>query len=87
VFDFYYSSYSDPLVFEPGCTPKYANKKEEKMKKIVVMILSVALLSFTVAANAGNETGPFIGGSLGYATTDVSKGSYNYDHYCPVIST
>ncbi len=49
------------------------------MKKIVVMILSLALLSFAVVANAGNETGPFIGGSLGYATTNVSKDSYNFD--------
>ena len=43
------------------------------MKKVVVMILSVGLLSITGIANAGNKTGPFIGGSLGYATTDVSK--------------
>jgi hypothetical protein len=49
------------------------------MKKFVVMILSLSLLSFTVEANAGNKTGLFIGGSLGYATTDVSKDSYNFD--------
>jgi outer membrane immunogenic protein len=54
-------------------------KKGGKMKKVVVLILILALLSLTGIANAGNKTGPFIGGSLGYATTDVSKGSYNYD--------
>lgn len=49
------------------------------MKKVMVMILSLVLLSITGVANAGNKTGPFIGGSLGYATTDVSEGQYNFD--------
>jgi len=49
------------------------------MKKVVVMILGLALLSISGVADAGNKTGPYIGGSLGYATTDVSKGSYNFD--------
>ncbi len=49
------------------------------MKKVVVMILSLALLSITGVANAGNKTGPFIGGSLGYTTIDVSEGVYNFD--------
>jgi hypothetical protein len=49
------------------------------MKRVVMLTLSLALLSITGVANAGNKTGPYIGGSLGYATTDVSNGSYNFD--------
>ena len=49
------------------------------MKKVMVMILSLVLLFITGVANAGNKTGPFVGGSLGYATTDVSEGQYNFD--------
>ena len=49
------------------------------MKKCTVVVLILAILSITGAAYAGNKTGPFIGGSLGYATTDVSKGAYNFD--------
>ena len=49
------------------------------MKKAVLMILSMALLFITGVANAGNKTGPFIGGSLGYAATDVSEDQYDFD--------
>ena len=49
------------------------------MKKCTVVILVFAILSIAGVASAGNKTGPFIGGSLGYATTDVSKGVYNFD--------
>ena len=49
------------------------------MKNCTVVVLILAILSITGAAYAGNKTGPFIGGSLGYATTDVSKGAYNFD--------
>ena len=49
------------------------------MRKGFVIFLGLAILSITGAANAGNKTGPFIGGSLGYANTDVSKGSNNFD--------
>ena len=48
------------------------------MKRVVILILSLALLSITGVANAGNKTGPYIGGSLGYATTDVSTSSYDF---------
>jgi hypothetical protein len=49
------------------------------MKKCTVVILILAILSIAGVANAGNKTGPFIGGSFGYATTDVSKGAYDFD--------
>ena len=49
------------------------------MKKVVVMILIIALSLISGVANAGNKTGPYIGGSLGYATTDVSDGQYDFD--------
>ena len=49
------------------------------MKKAVVMIFCLALLSVAGAANAGNKTGPYVGGSLGYANTDVSEGEYDFD--------
>ena len=48
------------------------------MKQFTVVILILAILSISGVANAGNKTGPFIGGSLGSATTDVSKGAYNF---------
>jgi hypothetical protein len=49
------------------------------MKKCTGVILILAIIFIAGVANAGNKTGPFIGGSLGSAKTDVSKGGYNFD--------
>ena len=49
------------------------------MKKFMMIILILVFLSIAGAATAGNKTGPFIGGSLGYANTGVSEGQYNFD--------
>ncbi len=49
------------------------------MKKTIVFILCLALLSIAGAANAGKETGPYIGGSLGMSSTDVSSGAYDFN--------
>jgi outer membrane immunogenic protein len=46
---------------------------------MTIILILVFLSTFSGAANAGNKTGPFIGGSLGYATTGVSEGQYNFD--------
>jgi hypothetical protein len=65
-------------MFEIGCTTKSTNKGG-KMKKVMVMAMCLVLLLITGTASAGNKTGPFVGGSLGYASTDVSGGQYNFD--------
>ena len=53
------------------------------MKKFMMITLVLVFLSIAGAANAGNKTGPFIGGSLGYANTGVSEGQYNFDDEAP----
>ncbi len=49
------------------------------MKKITVFILCLALMSIAGVANAGKETGPYLGGSIGMASTDVSSGVYDFN--------
>jgi len=49
------------------------------MKKIVVLFLSLALLSITEVANAGKESGLFVGGSAGWSAFDVSEDSYDFN--------
>lgn len=49
------------------------------MKKVTLLILCLVLLSVPEMANAGKETGPYIGGSLGLAATDVSSEGYDFD--------
>ena len=49
------------------------------MKKITVVAVCLALLSISGVANAGNKSGPYIGGSLGWAVIDVSSGINDFD--------
>lgn len=49
------------------------------MKKVTLLVLCFALLSMAGTASAGKETGPYIGGSLGYATIDVSSDIDDFD--------
>jgi outer membrane immunogenic protein len=49
------------------------------MKKVMVFILCLALLSISGVANAGKETGPYLGGSLGRTAIDVSSGAYDFN--------
>lgn len=42
------------------------------MKKLTVLFFTVAFLSISSFATAGNEGGPYIGGSLGYSSLDVA---------------
>ena len=48
------------------------------MKKKLLLVLILVLLSIAQVANAGNKTGPYIGGSLGWAAVDVSEGTYDF---------
>jgi len=49
------------------------------LKKITLVVVCVALLSISGVAQAGQESGPYIGGSLGWANIDVSSNDYNFD--------
>ena len=49
------------------------------MKKITVVVVFLALFSISGVANAGKKTGPYIGGSLGWAVIDVSSGINDFD--------
>lgn len=49
------------------------------MKKFTVLALCIALLSIAGVASAGKETGPYIGGSLGWSAIDVSSGSVDFN--------
>jgi opacity protein-like surface antigen len=49
------------------------------MKKITLVVLCLALLSISGVAHAGKKTGPYIGGSLGWAVIDVSSGINDFD--------
>ncbi|NLD37868.1 MAG: porin family protein [Desulfatiglans sp.] len=42
------------------------------MKKLFVLVLTIVFLSISSFATAGNESGPYIGGSLGYSSLDVA---------------
>ena len=54
-------------------------QKEEAMKNITVVVVCFALLSISGVAQAGKKSGPYIGGSLGWANIDVSSTDYNFD--------
>jgi hypothetical protein len=49
------------------------------MKKMTVLVVWLALLSLAGVANAGKETGPYIGGSLGWSAIDVSSDSADFN--------
>jgi outer membrane immunogenic protein len=48
------------------------------MKKNLWLVAILVFLSMTGVAKAGNKTGPYIGGSLGWSNFDVSKSSYDF---------
>lgn len=49
------------------------------MKKLLTIICGILILSMSGVASAGQESGFYLGGSLGSATIDVSKDSFNFD--------
>lgn len=49
------------------------------MKKIKVLILSLIILSISGLATAGQESGPYLGGSLGYTTLDFVGETVNFN--------
>jgi len=49
------------------------------MKKLSALICGVLILSLCGFASAGQESGFYLGGSLGSANIDVSKDSYKFD--------
>jgi len=49
------------------------------MKNITVVVVCLTLLSICEVAQAGKKSGPYIGGSLGWANIDVSSTDYNFD--------
>ena len=50
------------------------------MKRVTVLVLCLALLSMAGTASAGKETGPYIGGSLGWSAIDVSSDDLDSDY-------
>ena len=51
------------------------------MKKLTVLILTVAFLSFSGAAFAGKDSGPYIGAALGYSSVDVAYAAYDGEKF------
>ena len=49
------------------------------MKKVAVLVFCFVLLSIAGTASAGKETGPYIGGSLGWSAFDVSSDSVDFN--------
>ncbi|MBI5550630.1 MAG: porin family protein [Desulfobacterales bacterium] len=50
------------------------------MKKVTALVFCLVLLSNAGTASAGKETGPYIGGSLGWSAIDVSSDDVNDDY-------
>lgn len=49
------------------------------MKKLIVLMMITAFLSISSPAFAGKDTGPYIGGSLGYTSLDIAEATVNFD--------
>ena len=49
------------------------------MKKLTVLVLCVAVFSFSGTASAGKQSGIYIGGSLGNANLDISSSGVDFD--------
>ena len=60
---------------------KLYSRKDNIMKKLTVLIITVVFLSFSSLAFAGKDSGPYIGAALGYSTVDVAYDAYDNENF------